>query len=497
MHPRTFNSKFLSSANSFGKICVCLFLLLSANAAPSLAQSGAPLLLRDPSISKTQIAFAYAGSIWTANRDASDVRRLTAGGHESKPIFSPDGSLIAFTGEYDGTRSVYVVPVTGGEPRRLTYHPNDYAALGWTPDGKRILFVTGRTAFAGAVTQLFTVPVEGGFASPVPLVRASQGSFSPDASRIAYVFNIQWQQAWKRYRGGQTMPIWIAGLADSAYRAPSPATIPTTSILCGSATPSISCPIAMAPPLCSPTTSNRNRSTTREERRPRHQIRLRHVRRHHLRTVWLAPHLDPTSGSDRALDIRPVADLAEVRPHFRKIDVDHIQSGSISPTGARAVFSARGEIFTVPGEKGDVRDMTNTPDVVERDPAWSPDGKSIAYFPTNPANTPCRSAIRTAWAKSATSISANRPRSTTPPVVARLQEDCVHRQATEHLVRGPREKPPVHVDSDTYTDPRHGYRSPGRRTVTGSRIPDSSRAISTQSSFIRSTRTRPSSSPMV
>jgi len=120
------------------------------------AQSSAPLLLRDPSISKTQIAFAYAGSIWTANLDGSDLRRLTTGGRESKPLFSPDGSKIAFAGNYDGSRSVYVVSANGGVPRRLTYHPSDFDAVGWTPDGKRVLFVSGRAAFAGGVTQLFS-----------------------------------------------------------------------------------------------------------------------------------------------------------------------------------------------------------------------------------------------------------------------------------------------------------------------------------------------------
>ena len=103
--------------------------------------SSSPLLLRDLSICKTQIAFAYAGIIWTANRDGSNVRRLTAGGHEAKPVFSPDGSLIAFTGDYDGNRGIYVISSAGGEPRRLSYHPADLLALNWTPDGKRILFV--------------------------------------------------------------------------------------------------------------------------------------------------------------------------------------------------------------------------------------------------------------------------------------------------------------------------------------------------------------------
>jgi len=185
---------------------VLLALIAAAVSPVSLAQSQKPLLLRDPAVSKSQVAFSYAGSIWVANRDGSNVHRLTTGGHEARPSFSPDGSLIAFTGDYDGTHGVYVVPAAGGEPRRLTYHPADADVQGWTPDGKRILFSSLRTAFAGGVIQLFTVSLEGGFATQVPLVRAAEGSFSPDGARIAYVPNLQWQRAWKRYRGCSARP---------------------------------------------------------------------------------------------------------------------------------------------------------------------------------------------------------------------------------------------------------------------------------------------------
>src|SRR6266852_5969152 len=204
------------------RACASLALLIAGASGDVRAQARKPLLLRDPSVSKTQIAFSYAGNIWIASRDAGNVRRLTNGGHEGKPIFSPDGSQIAFTGDYDGSRGVYVVQAAGGEPRRLTYHPADVDALGWTPDGKRILFSSFRTAFAGGVVQLFTVPVEGGFATQVPLARASEAFFSPDGARIAFVPNMQWQRAWKRYRGGQTKPVWIANLSDSSVQAKIP-----------------------------------------------------------------------------------------------------------------------------------------------------------------------------------------------------------------------------------------------------------------------------------
>jgi len=187
---------------------VCVSAILTA-CVPVLvgAQTQKPQLLRDPSVSRTQIAFSYAGYIWVVARDGSNLRRLTSGGHEAKPILSPDGAQLAFTAEYDGTPEVYVVSSAGGEPRRLTYHPADIGAVGWTPDGKQVVFSSARFAFAEWTMQLFTVPATGGFATAVPFSRASQGSYSADASHIAYVPNVQWegvsmqggaQDAWKR-----------------------------------------------------------------------------------------------------------------------------------------------------------------------------------------------------------------------------------------------------------------------------------------------------------
>src|SRR5712691_5877161 len=219
MHANQTNAQRVRKTRRLLRACASLALLIAGASGDVRAQARKPLLLRDPSVSKTQIAFSYAGNIWIASRDAGNVGRLTSGGHEGKPIFSPDGSQVAFTGDYDGTRGVYVVPAASGEPRRLTYHPADFDVVNWTPDGKQILFSSARAAFAGGVVQLFTVPLEGGFATQVPLARASEASFSPDGARIAYVPNIQWQRAWKRYRGGQTKPIWIASLADSGIQA--------------------------------------------------------------------------------------------------------------------------------------------------------------------------------------------------------------------------------------------------------------------------------------
>src|SRR5215472_4687102 len=187
------------------------------------AQDTKPLLLRSPSMSKTQIAFAYGGVIWIVDRNGGDARRLVTGtGLQSGPVFSPDGTMVAYTGDYDNNEDVYVVPATGGEPRRLTHHPSPDVALGWSPDGKRVLFRSTRNSFS-RFERLFTVAVDGGFPTELPLAMGVQGSFSADASQIAYV--PRWNRrlgaaptyiAIKHYRGGQTSPIWIARLSDSS-----------------------------------------------------------------------------------------------------------------------------------------------------------------------------------------------------------------------------------------------------------------------------------------
>jgi hypothetical protein len=192
---------------------VCALLLLTPCAG---AQTG-HLLLRKPALSGTQIVFSYAGDLWSVAREGGDAKRLTtAPGVETDPVFSPDGSTIAFTGEYDGNVDVFVMPASGGVPRRLTYHPGRDAAVGWTPDGKRVLFVSAR-AVPNDGARLYTLPVEGGgLPEELPLPIALEGSYSADGSHLAYVPLFQWQEAWKRYRGGQTKKIWIANLADSS-----------------------------------------------------------------------------------------------------------------------------------------------------------------------------------------------------------------------------------------------------------------------------------------
>jgi tricorn protease len=356
-----------------------LFTLLASTLALS-ADSG-PLLLQTPTLSKTQIAFAYGGDIWIVSREGGDAQRLVTGlGTLSGPIFSPDGTMLAYTGNYEGNDDVYVVPSTGGEPRRLTFHPGADEAVGWTPDGKSVLFSSPRLSYSDP-DRLFTVPVEGGFPTPLPLPMAEDGYYSPDWTHIAYSPLFQWEPNWKHYRGGQTTPIWIANLADSSIvKIPRENSNDRNPMWIGDKVYFLSDRSGPASLFEYDLKSQDVKQLIKNQ-----GFDIKHASAgpgaivyEQFGAIFL---YDLHSGKTKRVNITVKGDMPQVRPHFEKVEKQiRDQSAQISPTGARAVFEAHGEIFTVPAEKGDIRNITNSPAVADRDPAWSPDGKSIAYF---------------------------------------------------------------------------------------------------------------------
>jgi tricorn protease len=194
----------------------CRVLLATIVSATALMATDAPLLLQKPTLSASEIAFVYAGDLWIVGRKGGAARRLTSGaGIETNPHFSPDGTEIAFTGEYDGNVDVYVVAAAGGVPRRLTWHPAPDQTAGWSPDGKQLLFSSNRNSYS-RFSRLFTVSRNGGMPVELPLPIAAEGSYSADSSRLAYVPLDRAFSLWKRYRGGRASLIWIAALADSS-----------------------------------------------------------------------------------------------------------------------------------------------------------------------------------------------------------------------------------------------------------------------------------------
>ncbi len=193
-----------------------LSLVLICAALPALAAAEPRPLLRRPAVNRTHIVFSYAGDLWSVPRSGGEAVRLTTGvGTETDPYFSPDGSRIAFTGEYDGNPDVYLMPASGGVPRRVTYHPAIDIVQGWSSDGKRILFRSGRASQTRS-NRLFTIAPDGVFPEEIPLPMAEEGSFSPDGSKLAYMPLARAFESWKRYRGGRMAVIWIATLADSS-----------------------------------------------------------------------------------------------------------------------------------------------------------------------------------------------------------------------------------------------------------------------------------------
>lgn len=373
--------------SAFALLAICALCVLTI---PTATQER-PTLFQDPAVNATHVVFVYGGDLWIVPRDGGDARRLTTGvGVEVNPTFSPDGATIAFTGEYDGNMDVYTVPAAGGVPKRLTYHPSVDTVVGWTNDGKRLLFRSGRNSYSGRFNRLFTISTDGGNPEELPLPMAEQGSYSPDGARIAYV--PFWNRrpvpyayiSWKRYRGGLAPPIWIARLSDSSIeKLPRDKTDESNDFN----------PMWIGNRIYFLSDRGGNGRVTlyhydTGSKRVTEAIRNGSM---DIKSANAGPgvivyeqfgtiHLyDVSSGNSRKLNIRLAGDLPGVRPRFERVDT-RATNPSLSPTGKRAVFEARGEIFTVPAEKGDVRNLTNSPGVADRYPAWSPDGKWIAYF---------------------------------------------------------------------------------------------------------------------
>ncbi len=355
---------------------VLCFLMVAA--VGSVAAEEAPLLATWPTLNHTSIVFSYGGYLWTVPRSGGEARQLTTGGHETVPLFSPDGKWIAFLGQYDGNADVYVMPAEGGEPRRLTWHPGNDTPVGWTPDGKKVLFTSARQAYAD-FERLYTVPVEGGVPEVLPMWRGESASFSPDGARIAYVPNLRWQESWKRYRGGQTTPIYLVRLNDlQLEKVPRENSNDDNPVWMGDT-------IYFLSDRSGPITLFAYDTKTQSVKQVLENTGF------DLKSVNAGPDalvyeqfggiylFDPKTGKSNHVNIQIAADLPATRPHWVKVN-DKIQNAGISPSGARAVFEARGEILTVPAEKGDIRNLTRTTTVAERDPAWSPDGKWIAFL---------------------------------------------------------------------------------------------------------------------
>ena len=356
-------------------ILVSFFLVGAAQGADS------PLLLRNPSLSRDRIAFLYASDVWIVAREGGEARRLTSvNSVVDGPYYSPDGTQIAYSTSDHGLTDVYVVNADGGVPRRLTWEPTGNYASGWTADGKSVMFASMHASYSD-FPRLFTVHADG-TGSPVllPLPSADRGSYSPDGNTLAYVPVAQWEKAWKHYRGGQTTPIWLVDTKTlDLVKIPRENSNDSSPVWEGNTVYFL---------------SDRNGPVSLFSYDPGSKVVKQVVENHgyDMKTVAAGPgalvyeqfgsiHLyDPSTGQEHAVPITIHGDLPSLTPHLAKVLPAEMQNFDISPTGVRVLIEAHGDIFTLPAEKGDTRNITKTPGSAERDPSWSPDGKSLAYF---------------------------------------------------------------------------------------------------------------------
>lgn len=339
-------------------------------------------MMRQPDVSATHIAFVYAGDIWVAPKAGGEAVRLSSPrGEESFPQFSPDGSLIAFSGNYDGNLDIYVVPVTGGLPRRVTHHGAPDRVVGWYPDGKHLLYATTMTSYKDRFSQLYKVSAEGGLPEKLPMPYGEFGAISPDGKMIAYTPISVDFRTWKRYRGGMNPDLWLFDLTSLKSR----------NLTQSDAAESI--PMWHGQTLYFLSDRDENK---------RFNLWAYDFGRDKFRQVTFFKDFDvhfPSIGPEeivfenagrlflfdlktekqREVEITVTTDRSSLKSRMENVS-GLIQNGTISPTGKRVLFEARGDIFSAPAEHGVVRNLTRSSGVAERYPAWSPDGKLIAYF---------------------------------------------------------------------------------------------------------------------
>lgn len=356
-------------------VCLALGALLQLSA---IAGEG-NYLLRFPDVHGSTVVFVSGGDIWSAPISGGVARRLTVSdGEEEFPKFSPDGSLIAFTGQYDGNTDVYVMNPDGGNITRLTYHPGSDEVVGWHPQKNKILFRSTRNSFQ-RYTRLYLISPDGSGLEELVLIEASQGSFSPDGKQIAYNKVAREHRTWKRYRGGLAQEVYIYDFETNRERNITnfpgtdrlPMWIGNKIFFSSDRDGMLNIYVYdVASGQINPVTSHKDYDV----RRPSAGNGM--IVYELGGDIWL---LNSATGADRKIDIEVRADAPEVRPYYKDV-ADDITGYSISPSGQRALVVARGEVFSVPREHGPTRNLTNSNGVREKDAVWSPDGKTIAYF---------------------------------------------------------------------------------------------------------------------
>jgi tricorn protease len=364
---------------------------------PAIAAAEETRLLRRPTVSRDLVVFAYGSDLWAVGRAGGQARRLTATPFvETDPRLSPDGSHLAFTATVGGNTDVYLMATSGGEPVRLTYHPGMDAARAWSPDGRRVVIASTRavvpTPGATPYFRLWTVAVEksgaAGLPQLLPLPRGFTGSYSPDGKRMAYediatAMFAEWAQEqssqWRHYRGGRTHPIRVIDLGANTVEK-----LPWTDS-------NDSAPMWIGETIYFLSDRAGTTNLFSYDRRTRQAAQLTHHTDFDIMSASAgsdaivyeqAGYIHLVDGATRKaqrLAIQVTADFPWARTQLKKVG-PMIRSSALSPTGVRVVFEARGDIHTLPTEKGQARNLTASAGVHERSPVWSPDGAQIAWL---------------------------------------------------------------------------------------------------------------------
>ncbi len=340
------------------------------------------MLLRQPTMSHTHIVFVYANDLWVVSKDGGDARRLTSNeGAENNPHFSPDGKLIAFTAQYDGNTDVYLIPAEGGQPERLTWHPGADQVTGWTPDGEFVLFASSRQGHPTQESKIFKISHQGGMEEPLEIPRAVAGEMSEDGKYFAYQQIGFWDPEWRNYRGGQAKPIWIVDLKSYSLQL-TPQTDHerhTDPVWLNNVVYFLSeRDYANNVWSYNPATKELKQQTFHAD------FDVKSLDAGGGMIVYeqggYLNILNPANQETKRLTVQVRGDFHWARERWEDVRATALQNASLSPSGQRALFEYRGEIFTVPKEKGDWRNLTKSSGAADRSPVWSPDGKRIAWF---------------------------------------------------------------------------------------------------------------------
>ncbi len=368
----------------FASLTGITLLFISSMTFSQTAENHQPdaLMLRFPDVSADNIVFVYAGDLWTVPIEGGIARKLTsAEGHEMFPKFSPDGKTISFSGNYDGNIDVYVIPTGGGIPKRLTHHPEEDIVVDWYPDGKNILFRSKMMSPLSRFNRFFRESIDGGLPEPLPLAYGELASFSPDGNSMAFQFISSGSQTWKRYRGGMASDIWLYNFQNNT----------SEKITEFQGTDGMPMWHDDTIYFLSDRGSMKKLNIWAYDIKAKESRQVTNFDEYDVKWPSIGPDsivfenggklylLNLENEATNTVDVEVPSDLPDTRPKLKDVGKS-ITTFDLSPNGKRAVFEARGEILTVPAKQGTILNLTNSSGIAERYPAWSPDGKFVAYF---------------------------------------------------------------------------------------------------------------------